>query len=162
MRLNKGGNPNPGLRSASTLCQSEENCNYFAFRQSIKSKVFSCENARFYPCFLSVLFCFSGVSLGESCLLLVVGCFCRVLAVDCQVSLLLVVVCASCLSGVGRCRLSLTFQLSVLSSEIHSPYLGDKVNSGIGSSYRAASLCSLTCRYDNTMPKSTLYPRLGK
>jgi hypothetical protein len=36
-----------------------------------------------------------------------------------------------------------------ISSQIHSPWLGDKVNFGLGLSYRPASLCSLTGRYDN-------------
>ncbi len=82
------------------------NCNYLVFRKNRKSEVFFCENFRFYLCLLSVLFCFSGVSVGDSCML----------------SLLLVVVGDSCLSGVG-CRLSVSVvaHLSVLSSEIHSP-----------------------------------------
>ncbi len=37
-------------------------------------------------------------------------------------------------------------------------FLRDKVNSGIGLSYRSASPCSLACRYDNPMPESTLSP----
>jgi hypothetical protein len=33
------------------------------------------------------------------------------------------------------------------------------VDSGIGLSYRPASLCSLADRYDNPMPESTLSPK---
>jgi hypothetical protein len=44
-------------------------------------------------------------------------------------------------------------------SQIHSPLIGDKVDSGIGLSYRPVSLCSLSGRYDNTMPESTLSPQ---
>ncbi len=66
----EGGNLRPGLRSAPTLCQREENCNYFTLCENIKSKVFFCENVRFYPCLLSVLFCFPGVSVGDNRLLL--------------------------------------------------------------------------------------------
>jgi hypothetical protein len=38
------------------------------------------------------------------------------------------------------------------------PEWGDIVDSGIGMSYRPASLCSLAGRYDNRMPDSTLSP----
>jgi hypothetical protein len=44
-----------------------------------------------------------------------------------------------------------------ISSQIHSSWLGDKVNFGLGLSYRPGSLCSLTGRYDNHMPYSQLY-----
>jgi hypothetical protein len=42
--------------------------------------------------------------------------------------------------------------LLMYSSQIHSPLLGAKADYGIGLSYRPASLCSLTGRYDNPMP----------
>ncbi len=38
---------------------------------------------------------------------------------------------------------------------------GDKVNSGIGLSYRPASLCSLAGRCDNLMPELTSSPQSG-
>ncbi len=41
---------------------------------------------------------------------------------------------------------------SPYSSQFQSPLLGDKVAYGIGLAYRAASLCSLSGRYDNPMP----------
>ncbi len=42
-------------------------------------------------------------------------------------------------------------------AEYIDPWLGDKVNSGIGLSYRSAShVCSPARRYDNTMPELTL------
>ncbi len=37
----------------------------------------------------------------------------------------------------------------------------DIVDSGLGLSYRPASLCSLTGRYDNPMPESTLSPAVS-
>ncbi len=40
--------------------------------------------------------------------------------------------------------------------EFIDPWLGDKVNSGIGLLYRPASLCSLACRCDNLMPELTI------
>jgi hypothetical protein len=46
-------------------------------------------------------------------------------------------------------------------SQIPSPWMSDKVDSGIGLSYRQANLCSLAGRYDNPMPKSTLSPLSG-
>ncbi len=47
-------------------------------------------------------------------------------------------------------------------SQIHSPWLGDKVDSGIGLSYRPASLCSqLAGRYDNPLPESTIFSQSG-
>ncbi len=39
--------------------------------------------------------------------------------------------------------------------------MGDIVDSGIGFSYRPASLCSLAGRYDNPMPESTVCPQSG-
>jgi hypothetical protein len=42
------------------------------------------------------------------------------------------------------------------SSQIRSPRLGDIVDSGIGLSYRAASLYSLEGRYENPVPELTL------
>ncbi len=50
---------------------------------------------------------------------------------------------------------------NVFSSQIHSPWRGDKVDSGKGLSYRPANLCSHAGRYDNPMPESTLSPRQG-
>ncbi len=38
-------------------------------------------------------------------------------------------------------------------AELIGPWLGDKVNSSIGLSYRPASPCSLAGRYDNPMPE---------
>ncbi len=49
----------------------------------------------------------------------------------------------------------------VKSIKIYSPWMGDAVDSGIGMSYRPASLCSLAGRYDNPMPESTLSPQSG-
>ncbi len=46
-------------------------------------------------------------------------------------------------------------------AEFIDPWLGDKVNSGIGLSYWPASSCSLTGRYDNLMPELTLSPQSG-
>jgi hypothetical protein len=48
-----------------------------------------------------------------------------------------------------------------LNSQIHCPLLGDKVDYGIGLSFRPAILCSLTGRYDNQMTLSTLSPQAG-
>ncbi len=62
---------------------------------------------------------------------------------------------ASCLSfsvilcGLQTSVMCFTFPFC---NQIHSPLLGDKVDYGIGLSYRPASLCSLTGRYDNPMP----------
>jgi hypothetical protein len=45
--------------------------------------------------------------------------------------------------------------LSAVSSQIHQihcPLLGDKVDYGVGLSYRPAIHCSLMGRYDNPMP----------
>jgi hypothetical protein len=39
------------------------------------------------------------------------------------------------------------------------PDRGDKVNSGIGLSYRPARLHRLASRYDNLMPESTIFPK---
>jgi hypothetical protein len=44
---------------------------------------------------------------------------------------------------------------------IHSPWLGDKVDSGIGLSYRPARLHRLASRYNNPMPESTISPIQG-
>jgi hypothetical protein len=44
-------------------------------------------------------------------------------------------------------------------AEFLDPGWGDKVNSGIGLSYRPAKPGSLAGRYDNYMPKSTLSPQ---
>ncbi len=48
----------------------------------------------------------------------------------------------------------------VVCSHIHSPWLGDKVDSGIGLSYRPASQCSPAGRYiiRYPMPESTFFP----
>jgi hypothetical protein len=43
----------------------------------------------------------------------------------------------------------------------HDVNLGDKVDNGIGLSYRPTSLCSLTGQCDNPMPWSTLSPQSG-
>jgi hypothetical protein len=45
--------------------------------------------------------------------------------------------------------------------QILRSWLGDNVNSGIGLSNRPASLCSLAGRYDNPMPELTLSPQSG-
>ncbi len=45
--------------------------------------------------------------------------------------------------------------------QIHSPWLGDIYDSGIGLSYRLARLCTLASRYDNLLPESTLSPQSG-
>jgi hypothetical protein len=44
------------------------------------------------------------------------------------------------------------FSLSKPCSQIHSTLLGDKVDYGIGLSYRPTSLCSLAGQCDNPMP----------
>ncbi len=41
------------------------------------------------------------------------------------------------------------------------PYWGDKVDYGIGLSYRPATLCSLMVQYNNPMPLSTLSRQSG-
>jgi hypothetical protein len=46
-------------------------------------------------------------------------------------------------------------------AEFINPDWGDKVNSGIGLSYRPARLHGLTGRYNNPMPELTLYPSQG-
>ncbi len=46
-------------------------------------------------------------------------------------------------------------------SQVHSPWLEGIVDSGIGLSYRPASLCSLADRYDNPLPELTLSPHSG-
>ncbi len=48
--------------------------------------------------------------------------------------------------------------MKLFSSRIHSPWLGGKVNSGIGLSYRPAILHDMAGQYDNAMPESTLSP----
>jgi hypothetical protein len=45
-------------------------------------------------------------------------------------------------------------------SEFIDPSLGEKVNSGIGLSYRPARIHGLAGRYDNPMPELTLSPQL--
>ncbi len=45
---------------------------------------------------------------------------------------------------------------TALEPHLYSPWLGEKVDSGIGFSYRPASPCSLAGRYGNTMPESSL------
>jgi hypothetical protein len=47
------------------------------------------------------------------------------------------------------------------SSQIHSPWLGDIVDSGIGLFYRPANLCILAGRNDNPIPEVTLFPQSG-
>ncbi len=44
-------------------------------------------------------------------------------------------------------------------SQIHSPWLGDKVDYGLGLSYRPARLHRLAGRYHNPMTESTLSPQ---
>ncbi len=83
-----------------------------------------------------------------------------------------------CLRGKYRERLDGTwFILYILSLRIHNsftapsislavaefidPWLGDKVNSGIGLSYRTASPCSLAGRYNNPMPELAISPQSG-
>ncbi len=56
---------------------------------------------------------------------------------------------------------SILWALSWTSSKIHSLWMGDIVDSGIGLLYRPASLFSLGGRYDNPMPESTLSPQSG-
>ncbi len=51
--------------------------------------------------------------------------------------------------------------LMKLSSQIHSPWMGDIVHSDRLLSYRHASKCSLTGLYDNPMPEPTLSPQSG-
>ncbi len=59
-----------------------------------------------------------------------------------------------------RCRHQ-TFAYECAVAEFIDPWLGDKVDSGTGLSYRPASPCSLPGRYDNLMPESNLSPQLG-
>ncbi len=47
------------------------------------------------------------------------------------------------------------------SSQIHRPWLGDKVDPGIGLSYRPDRLLGLAGRHDNPMPELTLSPCQG-
>ncbi len=53
--------------------------------------------------------------------------------------------------------------LSKTCSRIHSPWVGDKVDSGIGLSYWPvlAHVVCMAGRYDNSMPELTLSPRQG-
>ncbi len=53
------------------------------------------------------------------------------------------------------------YLLSSSCSQIHSPWIGDIADSGIGLSYRPSSLNSLASRYDSPMPESTLYLESG-
>jgi hypothetical protein len=53
------------------------------------------------------------------------------------------------------------FLISHSCSKIHSPWLEYIFDSGIGLSYRPASLCSLAGRYDNPVPELTLSPQSG-
>jgi hypothetical protein len=46
-------------------------------------------------------------------------------------------------------------------AEFIDPDLGDKVNSGIGLSYRLTRLNGMSGRYDNLMPELTLSPGKG-
>ncbi len=48
--------------------------------------------------------------------------------------------------------------VGLTSSQILSPWLEDVIDSGIGLSYRTASLCSLAAQYDNPIPQSTISP----
>ncbi len=47
------------------------------------------------------------------------------------------------------------------SSQIHSPWIWDIVDSGLGLSFRPVSLDSLGGRYENPMQESTLSPQSG-
>ncbi len=51
-----------------------------------------------------------------------------------------------------------TFHRCVQYSQIHRSWLGDKVNSGTGLSYRPGQPCSPACRYDSPICRSWLYP----
>ncbi len=57
--------------------------------------------------------------------------------------------------------LELTLKLLSPVAEFLDPGWGDKVDSGIGLSYRLAGLLRLVGRYDNPMPESTLSPSQG-
>jgi len=57
-------------------------------------------------------------------------------------------------------------KISLYRSQIHSPWLGDMVDSGdpgigCGRPYKPVSLCSQAGRYDNPMPELTLSPQSG-
>jgi hypothetical protein len=66
------------------------------------------------------------------------------------------------LLGIKPATLTLSSSFCLLSmdaenrGQIHSPWLGVIVNSGIGLSYLPTSLCIVAGRYDNPMPESTL------
>ncbi len=57
---------------------------------------------------------------------------------------------------------SLSSAVRISSSQIIVPDWGDKVNSGIGFSYRPASLCSVAYQYDNTMPEFFFFSFFSK
>ncbi len=63
-----------------------------------------------------------------------------------------------CWVGRGYTQLKMEYSAS---SQIHSPWMGDIVDSGIGLSYRPTSLRSLAGRYNNPLPESTLSPSQG-
>jgi hypothetical protein len=70
--------------------------------------------------------------------------------------------CLHCVSGIhtnSKHYMSRVSSLIWSSCKIHIPWMGDIVDSGIGWSYRPASLCSLVGRYDNPMLESTLPSR---
>ncbi len=52
-------------------------------------------------------------------------------------------------------------KISLYRSQIHSPWLGDMVDSGIGLSYRPVSLCSQAGRYDHPRPELTSSSQSG-
>jgi hypothetical protein len=54
-----------------------------------------------------------------------------------------------------------TFVTSTTAAEFLVPDWGDKVNSGIGFSYRPAGLHRLAGRYDNPMPELTISPQVS-
>ncbi len=66
-------------------------------------------------------------------------------------------------SGFLRVRASACSQTaSYISSQVLSPWLGNKVDSGIGLPYRPTRLHMLAGRHDNTMPTgSTISPSQG-
>ncbi len=52
-------------------------------------------------------------------------------------------------------------KVNITEDQYHSPWLGDKVDYGLGLSYRPVRLHRLAGRSDNLMPKSTLSPGEG-
>jgi hypothetical protein len=56
----------------------------------------------------------------------------------------------------GDWTVHVVFKYAEAFSQIYSPWLGDKVDSGIGLSYYPARLHRLADRYDNPMPESTI------